>query len=170
MAICGTTIRRALLLGSSAAILLPASIVLAGAKPNTFTLSGQSAGTLTLNSSETCRGGNIETTDGVSSVRIYLTDHGVKPTGALWFMIITARKPGKISYPAAYPNQVSLGADNGASTAAEWTAEAGKKDSGTLTLNASFKGGTINLTLPPSTLPPQKGAESPEKISGSWSC
>lgn len=169
MVICGATIRRVLLLSGGAAILLPASIALAGAKPNTFTLSGQTSGTLTLNRSETCTAGNIETSGGVSSVRLYLTDHGVKPTGALWFMIITARKPGKISYPAAYPNEVSLGADNGASTAAEWTAEAGKKDSGTLSLNAGFKGGTINLTLPPSTLP-QKGAKSSEKISGSWSC
>jgi hypothetical protein len=168
--IAGHRRRGALLVASVAAALLPAGLALAaGAKTDTFTLSGQESGTMTLNSSETCQSGNIEGGGGETSVRLYLTDHGVKPTSALWFIIIEAKKTGKISFPAPSPTEVSLGADKGASTAAEWTAEAGEKASGTLLLNPGFKGGTISLTLPPSTLP-QKGAKSPEKISGSWSC
>ena len=49
----------------------------AATKQNTFVLSGQVSGTLTLNSSLTCSADNIQKMPLEDTVRIYLTAHGI---------------------------------------------------------------------------------------------
>ncbi len=134
-------------------------------KVNDFTLTGQAKGTLTLNSSETCASGNIAKSDGVTTVRIYLSDHHLKPTKDLWYLLFEV-KGLKVSFPAAYPTTLTLGANSGASIAEEWSA--GTKGSGTVNFAKGYKSGSLSVLLSPA--PGQKGATSAEKIVGSWSC
>ena len=142
------------------------SATAAASKSNTFTLSGQLAGTLTLNSSMTCIAGNIEKAPGEDTVRVYLTDHDIKPTNAVWYLIVDAKSPGTAHYPAPYPDTTSLGASAGATINDEWTA--GHTGSGTVVLAANLKSGSINLQLPPGQ--DQTGAKHTEKIVGNWNC
>ncbi|HEY5261332.1 MAG TPA: hypothetical protein VIJ33_04420 [Solirubrobacteraceae bacterium] len=157
--------RRGACILALAATLAAAAVAAGAGKPNTFTLSGQLGGTMTLNSSS-CASDNIQTADGVTTLRLYLTDHGVKPTSATWFMLMSAKKAGTVTYPARYPDEVSLGAAKGAVNADEWNTMT--KGSGSLTLNAGFKSGTISLSMSPAV--GQHGATHTEKIVGSWSC
>jgi hypothetical protein len=134
-------------------------------KVNDFTLTGQAKGTLTLNSSETCASGNIAKSDGVTTVRIYLSDHDLKPTKDLWYLLFEV-KSLKVSFPAAYPTTLTLGANSGASIAEEWSA--GTTGSGTVSFAKGYMSGSMSVSLPPA--PGQKGATRVEKIVGTWSC
>ena len=149
---------------------LPLGTLTAGAsakKSDAFDLSGQAKGTLTLNHSETCAGGNISTSDGWTTVRIYLTDHSIKPTKDLWYLLLDV-KGLKASFPASNADQtLALGANDGASIAEQWNAGV-KLGSGTVTFAKGFKSGSMSVSLAPA--PDQKGATSDEKIVGSWSC
>ena len=136
----------------------------AATKQNTFVLSGQVSGTLTLNSSLTCSADNIQKMPLEDTVRIYLTAHGISPASAQWFMLISAKRPGTAHYPAPYPDATSLGAQQGIKVLMEWGANA----KGTVTLAPSLKSGSISLQMGPN--PGQHGAKSAEKIVGRWSC
>jgi hypothetical protein len=138
-----------------------------GAKGGSFTLSGQEAGTLTINVARTCVPDNFSPSPLSEDIRLYLTDHGLKPTGATWFMGIEAKGAGTVRYPANAPNTVGLGADSGAKPDILWSTGYGDPGvgSGTVTLKPGFEGGSFNLVLPPST-----GAKRSEKIVGHWSC
>ena len=114
----------------------------------------------------TCMAGNTEKAASEDTVRVYLTDHAVKPTNAVWYLIIDTKSPGTTHYPAAYPNTTSLGANTGTTITDEWTA--GHSGSGTVTLAANLNSGSINLQLPPA--PDQTGAKHTEKIVGRWNC
>jgi hypothetical protein len=138
----------------------------ASAKPNTFQLSGQESGKLTLNSSESCAADNIARSDGVTTVRVYLTDHGLAPKSGLWFLLLEARG-SKITLPAASPASVALGANTGATIALEW-ASGPMTGSGTVKFGAHDRSGTLHVTLPPGTN--QTGATGSETIVGTWSC
>jgi hypothetical protein len=137
------------------------------ANGGSFTLSGQEAGTLTLNSAKTCVPDNFSSAPLSEDIRLYLTDHGLKPTTATWFMTIDVKRPGTVHFPAGSPNIVSLGADSGIKPDVLWSTGYGEPGvgSGTLTLKTGFKSGSIDLVLPPST-----GATHSEKIVGHWSC
>jgi hypothetical protein len=153
-------------LATSALVAAAGSGPAAAATQNTFSLSGQLSGKLTLNSSETCTSGNISKDDGVDDIRIYLTDHGVKPTNATWFLLIGAKKSGTTRFPASSPNEVSIGADSGIKTDDEWSTLQG--GSGTVTLAGNLKSGSIDLKLAPAAN--QHGATRDEQIVGGWSC
>lgn len=137
------------------------------AKGGSFTLSGQEAGSLTLNATKTCVADNFSASPLSEDIRLYLTDHGLKPTGALWFILIEAKTQGTVRYPANSPNIVSLGADSGLKPDILWSTGYGEPGlgSGTLTLRTGFESGSIDLVLAPST-----GATRSEKIVGHWSC
>jgi hypothetical protein len=133
----------------------------------TFTLTGQEGGRLTLNTARTCLPDNFSAAPLSEDIRLYLTDHGLRPTGAVWFMTIEAKAPGTVRYPAKVPNTVALGADSGIKPDILWTTGYGDPGvgSGTITLKPGFEAGSFNLVLDPST-----GATHPEKIVGHWSC
>jgi hypothetical protein len=137
------------------------------AKGGSFTQSGQETGTLTLNAAETCMADNFSASSLSDDIRLYLTDHGLKPTSASWFLLIEAKAAGTVRYPANSPNIVSLGADSGLKPDVLWSTRYGEPGvgSGTLRLMTGLKSGSIDLVLPPST-----GATRSEKIVGHWSC
>jgi hypothetical protein len=137
------------------------------AKGGSFTLSGQENGSLTLNVAATCLPDNFSASPLSEDIRLYLTDHGLKPTRALWFMLIEAKTPGTIRYPAKSPNIVSLGADSGLKADVLWSTQYGEPGlgSGTVTLQPGFGSGSIDLVLVPGT-----GATRSKKIVGHWSC
>ena len=116
-------------------------------------MSGQEDGTLTLNAAETCLPDNFSGSPLSEDIRLYLNDHGLKPTSALWFMLIEAKAPGTVRYPADSPNIVSLGADSGLRPDILWSTRYGEPGlgSGTLTLKVGFESGSIDLVLAPST-------------------
>lgn len=150
-------------------LLLPIGTAASGAsttKANTFILTGQAKGTLTLNRSETCTSGNIYKSDGITTVRIYLSDHDIKPTKDLWYLLFEV-KSLKVSFPAAYPTILTLGANSGASIVEQWSAGT-KLGSGTVTFGKTYKSGSMSVSLSPA--PGQKGASRVEKIVGNWSC
>jgi hypothetical protein len=135
-------------------------------EPNTFQLSGQESGKLTLDSSKSCEPDNVSTSDGATTVRVYLTDHGLKPKSGDWFFLLEARG-SKFTLPAASPASVAVGADNGAATAIEWES-APTTGSGTVVLGPHGRSGSLNVTLPPGST--QTGATASETVVGRWSC
>ena len=150
----------ALMLGAGGAVATAATT-----KQNSFALSGQVSGTLTLNSSLSCASDNIQKMPGEDTIRVYLTaGHGTGPAGAQWFMLISAKAPGTMHYPARYPDATSVGAQKGIKVLMEWGANA----KGTVTLAPNLKSGSLSLQMGPN--PGQHGAKSAEKIVGSWSC
>jgi hypothetical protein len=151
---------------AAAALVGPSAAVANSAQAGTFALSGQLAGKLTVNTGATCTAGNIMTSDGVTTVRIYLVDHGVKPTTALWYLLFEV-KAKAVHLPASYPTDVTLGADKNAAIADEWSSSA-KGATGTVSFGAGYKSGSISVSLPAAA--GQKGATRDEKIVGNWSC
>ncbi len=166
-----TVIRGAIAL-TAALVILPLSRGTAGAvskasgKPNTFLPSGQVSGKLTLESSESCEADNISTSDGATTVRVYLTDHGIKPKSGVRFLLLEAHS-SKITLPAPSPASVALGANTGATIAIEW-ASSPTTGSGTVKFGPHDRSGSLNGTLPPGSN--QTGATASETIVGTWSC
>jgi hypothetical protein len=162
---------RALMLVGILAVVLPEASASAStattAKGGSFSLSGQERGTLTLNVAKTCVPDNFSAAPLSEDIRLYLTDQGLKPTNAVWFMTIEAKSPGTVRYPAKTPNTVALGADSGLKPDILWSTGYGEPGtgSGTATLKAGFESGSFDLVLSPST-----GAKASEKIVGHWSC
>jgi hypothetical protein len=144
----------------------PASAATA-AKGGSFTMSGQENGKLSLNVAETCVSDNFSASPLSEDIRLYVTDHGLKPTNGLWFVGIEAKAPGTVHYPAKAPNMVGVGADSGIKPDILWTTGYGEPGvgSGTVTLKPGFESGSFDLVLAPST-----GAKGSEKIVGNWSC
>lgn len=157
---------------SAGALVLLATAAAAGpaaaATHDSFSVSGQVSGKLTLDSAETCASGNTRKEGKEVVVRLYLTDHGVAPTKATWFVLLDANKTGTVHFPASYPNEVSFGADSGVKTAAEWSTSSSA--TGTATLASNLKSGSVNLKLAPAPGSEKGSAKSDEKIVGSWSC
>ncbi len=137
----------------------------ASGSSNSFVLSGQATGTVSVNKKETCTAGNISTEDGETTVRIYLTDHGVAPTKDLWYLLITSK--GKSARFPSPTDTFTLGAQSGATIAEQWITST-TKGAGHVTFGAGFKSGVVEVTVPPS--PYQKTATRDEKVVGSWSC
>ena len=69
----------------------------------------RSAGHLTggaaLNSSKSCTAGHIEKAPGEDTVEVYLTDHGIKPTNAVWSLIIDVKKPAQRTSQIPIPSR-----------------------------------------------------------------
>ncbi len=152
------------------AVVLPATSASASratTKGGSFSLSGQESGTLALDVAKTCVPDNFSAAPLSEDIRLYLTDHGLKPTNALWFMTIEAKSPRTVSYPAKAPNTVALGADSGIKPDILWSTGSGEPrvGSGSVTLKPGFEARSFNLVLAPST-----GAKGSEKIVGHWSC
>lgn len=63
---------------------------------------------LTLDAAESCEADNISTSDGATTVRVYLTDHGIKPKSGVWYLLLEAGGT-KITLPAASPASVGGG-------------------------------------------------------------
>jgi hypothetical protein len=137
----------------------------AAASPNSFVLSGQVKGTVTINKSETCSAGNIDTTDGLTTVRIYLTNKDVAPTKDAWYILISS-KGKKASFPSS-SDTFALGVNSGITTEYEWITSV-KLGAGTVAFGAKYKSGIINVTLAPG--PNQKSATHSEKVIGNWAC
>jgi hypothetical protein len=135
-------------------------------KPNTFQLSGQVSGKLTLDSSVACAFDNVSTSDGATTVRVYLTGRGNKPKSGVWYLLLEGHG-SKISLPAASPASVALGATNAATNDIEW-ASTPTTGSGSVKLGAHDRSGSVNVTLPPGSN--QTGAKGNETIVGAWSC
>ncbi len=148
-------------------VVLPLSASQASQARNTFVLSGQEKGTLTLDTSKTCVAGNIGRIGGVTTVRIFLTDLDIKPMNAVWFMLFEA-KSSKIKFPAAAPMTMTLGSNGGAGNGTkEWLAGA-TRGAGTVTFGRGFDSGVLNVNLDPA--PYLKSATRAEKIVGRWTC
>jgi hypothetical protein len=103
----------------AASLGLPAALAQASGANNTFVLSGQDKGTLTLNSTETGASGNIDTSDGETTVRVYLSDHDIKPTKDAWYFIFETESK-TLHFPSSLPSLI-VGATNGPSIAYEWS-------------------------------------------------
>ena len=138
------------------------------AKGGSFTMSGQEDGTLTLNAAETCLPDNFSGSPLSEDIRLYLNDHGLKPTSALWFMLIEAKAPGTVRYPADSPNIVSLGADSGAE--ARHPVEHPLWRAGPWLRNVDPKGRLRVREYRPCAGSQYRGEARLEKIVGYWSC
>jgi hypothetical protein len=140
---------------------------------SSFTVSGQVAGTLAFNKAETCASGNASVSDGIYTIRVWLTDHGVKPTKATWALVIEATV-GQTPYPAVYPNEVTLSATSPTGPVlGTWSAGGvvnTPSGSGTLTIAPKAKGGSLaKMVLSPSTEDPGT-ATSAVTVTGKWAC
>lgn len=148
-------------------VMLPFSASEASTASNTFVLSGQVKGTLTLDISKTCVAGNIERSGGATTVRIFLTARDIKPLDALWFLLFET-KSAKVKFPAASPTEMTLGSASGPSiTDEEWNAGA-TSGAGTVAFGRGYDSGVLNMNLDPA--PFHENAKRPEKIVGRWSC
>jgi len=154
------------LIAATAALVASAGV--SAASPSsigTFTLSGQSKGSLEIAKGETCKADNISIARGVATVRLYFTDKDVKPTNDLWYVLISSK-----GIEAHYPSSTAtftLGVNAGARTYEQWGAGA-KFGSGSVTFTDHFQSGTLNVSLVPAA--GQKGATRTEKIAGTWYC
>jgi hypothetical protein len=135
------------------------------ASSNSLALSGQVKGTVAINKTETCSAGNVDTTDGLTTVRIYLTNKDVAPTKDTWYILISS-KGKKATFPSS-SDTFSLGVNSGITTEYEWITSV-KLGAGTVTFGAKYKSGTINVKLEPGFN--QKSATHSEKVIGSWAC
>jgi hypothetical protein len=160
---------RALVGGLAAAsVALVAGVGVSGASPSsigTFTLSGQSKGTLIIAQGKTCKPDNISISRGVATVKLYFNDAKIKPTNDLWYVLISS-KGSEARYPSATAT-FTLGANSGATVAHQWSAGT-KLGTGSVTFTDNFKSGTLNVSLAPAA--GQKGDTSVEKIAGTWVC
>jgi hypothetical protein len=139
-----------------------------GASPSsigTFTLSGQSKGTLIIAQGKTCNSDNISISRGIATVRLYFNDTKVKPTNDLWYVLISS-KGSEARFPSANAT-FTLGVNSGASIFEQWGAGT-KLGTGSVTFTDSYKSGTLNVSLAPAA--GQKGATRGEKIAGTWFC
>ena len=170
----GVTVR--ILRGTFVVVLVISSVVLplsaseASVASNTFVLSGQEKGTLTLDTSKTCVAGNIGRIGAITTVRIFLTDLDIKPMNVVWFMWFMwfEAKSSKLKFPAAAPSAMTLGSNGGAGSGTkEWLAGA-TRGAGTVTFGRGFDSGVLNVNLDPA--PYLKSATRAEKIVGRWSC
>jgi hypothetical protein len=131
----------------------------------TFTLSGQSKGTLIIAQGQTCRPDNISISRGVATVRLYFNDAKIKPTNDLWYVLISS-KGSEARFPSTTAT-FTLGVNAGASVYEQWSAGA-TLGTGSVTFSDHFKEGTLNVSLAPAT--GQKGATRGEKMAGTWVC
>jgi hypothetical protein len=142
------------------------------AAASSFTVSGQVAGTLGFNQTESCQSDNASAAAGLYTLRVYLTDRSVEPTKATWALVIEA-KVGKTPYPAVYPDEVTLVASSPSGPPLDtWSAGGSNtpSGSGSMTLAAKAKGGTLTkMVLSPSQSDPGS-ASSTVTISGKWAC
>jgi hypothetical protein len=142
------------------------------ATASSFTISGQVTGTLGFNKTESCQADNSSVAAGVYTLRVYLTDHNVKPTKATWALVIEA-KVGQTPYPAVYPDEVTLAADSPTEMPLDtWSAGGSNTPtgSGSFTRAAKAKGGSLtNMVLSPSQADPGS-ASGTVTISGKWDC
>jgi hypothetical protein len=137
-------------------------------KGGTFRLSGQLKGELTLDTAETCVAGNISKNGGYWDIRLYLTDHGIKPTSGTWFLLF-GTNTSTIKLPTANADDsAALGVDKGVKPVDEWMSGVHGSSKGTVSFSPGHNSGKIDVTLPPGFN--QKGATKPEKIVGTWSC
>jgi hypothetical protein len=132
---------------------------------NTLTLSGQLDGKMSVNTSLTCRKGNLGVSNGVSKVEaLTLKDKSIKPTSGYWEVEIDFVHSGTTKLVA--PNN-AVGASFTASSQEkviyDWVAR-----SGSFTISSNFKEGTFSLILTPYGLPTQ--AKYKEVLVGSWDC
>ncbi len=129
----------------------------------TFTLSGQAKGTLIIAKGQTCKPDNISISRGVATVKLFFTDTTIKPTGDLWYVVISS-KGIQANFPSAN-STFTLGVKAGAKIDEQWNAGA-MVGSGSVTFTDRFKSGTLNVSLAPQA--GQKGRG--EKIAGTWEC
>jgi hypothetical protein len=135
------------------------------ARTNALALSGQLNGSMSINTSLTCRKGNLGVSSGVSKVAVLtLKDTSIKPTSGYWEVEINFVHTGTTKLVA--PNN-AVGANFTGSSREKvlyhWVARAGS-----FTISSNFKEGTFRLTLVPYALPTQ--AKSKEVLVGSWDC
>ena len=139
---------------------------------SSFTISGQVAGTLGFNKTESCQADNASVAAGLYTVRVYLTDHNVQPTKGTWALVLEA-KVGKTPYPAVYPDELTLAVNAPSGTPLDtWSAGGSNapSGSGSLTLAPKAKGGTLTkMVLSPSQADPGS-ASGAVTITGKWSC
>jgi hypothetical protein len=142
------------------------------AAASSFTVSGQVTGTLSFNKAESCQADNSRVAEGLYTVRVYLTDHNVQPTKAMWALVLEA-KVGQTPYPAAYPDELALIATSPTRASLDtWSAGGSStpSGSGSLTLAPKAKGGSLtNMVLSPSQADPGS-ASATVTITGKWSC
>jgi hypothetical protein len=135
------------------------------ARTNALTLSGQLNGSMSVNTSLTCRKGNLGVSNGVSRVEaLTLKDKSIKPTSGYWEVEIDFVHAGTTRFVGG---NNALGASFTASSREkvvyDWVAR-----SGSFTISSNFKQGTFSLTLMPYALATQ--AKSKEVLVGSWDC
>jgi hypothetical protein len=139
---------------------------------SSFTVSGQVTGTLSFNKAESCRADNSSVAAGLYTVRVYLTDHNVRPTKAMWALVLEA-KVGQTPYPAVYPDELTIAATSPSGAPLDtWSAGGSNTPtgSGSLTLAPKAKGGSLtNMVLSPSKADPGS-ASGTVTITGKWSC
>jgi hypothetical protein len=135
------------------------------ARANTLTLSGQLSGAMSINTSLTCRKGNLGVSNGVSKVEaLTLRDKSIKPTSGYWEVEIHFVHAGTTKLVA--PNNAvgaSFTASSREKVVYDWVAKAGS-----FAISSNFKEGSFSLTLTPYALPTQ--AKSKEVLVGSWDC
>jgi hypothetical protein len=135
------------------------------ARTNALVLSGQLNGSMLINTSLTCRKGNLGVSNGVSKEEaLTLKDKTIKPTSGYWEVEIDFVHTGTTKLVA--PNN-AVGASFTASSREkviyDWVAR-----SGSFTISSNFKQGTFSLTLTPYGLPTQ--AKHKEVLVGNWRC
>jgi hypothetical protein len=140
---------------------------------SSFTVSGQITGTLGFNKTESCMADNASAAGGLYTVRVWLTDRNVQPMKATWAFVFEA-KVGETPYPAVYPNEFTLEAASPAGTPIDtWSAGGvvnSPTGSGSLTLAAKGKGGSLTkMVLSPSRSDPGS-ASGTVTITGRWAC
>jgi hypothetical protein len=153
---------------AAASVALLAGAAVSSASPSsigTFTLAGQSKGTLIIAQGRTCKADNISISKGVATVKLYFNDTSIKPTSGLWYVLISS-KGSEARYPSANAT-FAFGVRSGGSVVDQWSAGA-TSGTGSVTFTDSYKSGTLNVKLEPSA--GQKGATRPEAIAGTWVC
>lgn len=142
------------------------------ATPSIFTVSGQVSGTLSFNKAQSCQADNSSVAAGLYTVRVYLTDHTVHPTKAVWSLVLEA-KVGQTQYPAVYPDELTLAVNSPSGTPLYTWSVGGSNTpsgSGSLTLAPKANGGSLNkMVLSPSKADPG-AASGTVTITGKWAC
>jgi hypothetical protein len=162
------TSRKVVSAGAALCVAMGGTCPAAGASPvraNTLTLSGQLNGSMSVNTSLTCRKGNLGASNGVSKiVALTLKDKSTKPTSGYWEVEIDFVHAGTTKL--VVPNNAvgaSFTASSREKVVYDWVAS-----SGTFTISSNFKEGTFSLTMKPYPLPTQ--AKGKETLVGSWDC
>lgn len=134
-----------------------------------FTLTGQAQGKLGLNGALSCRagvGGWVNPGTGQEQLTMVLVDHGISPRADHWTLELDVLRHGRSPLSGAQ-SSVAAALDV---THGDYLVEGWLADSGTITVAADWKSGSVSLVLPPK---PQKEGGAAKKtvtVRGSWSC